>query len=183
MEAGRRDCGWEPMVCTGVPTGTDACPRRCLADADPDAQSPEKPEQVGRTNLGGQLPWLPNEEPCRTQNVQPGSAGLRDEGTGRLVEHGVRGACTWVPTLRGGPVGDPWHRHVRLPGGSGQQRWRGCWRHCAIPAGLGAGGRHRPFFPKSLQFFSYLMQHQKDQVCNDQGQKQGRFLCKKLQLF
>lgn len=52
-----------------------------------------------------------------------------------------------------------------------------------LAGGGGPGGRHSRFFPKSLQFFSYLMQHQKDQVCNDQGQKRGGFLCKKLQLF
>ena len=69
------------MVCMGVLMGTDARPGWCLADPDIDTQSPEKPEEVGCANLGGQLPWLPNEELCRTQNVQPGSAGLRDEGT------------------------------------------------------------------------------------------------------
>lgn len=131
------------MVCTGVPTGTDARPGWCLADPDTDTQSPKKPEEVGCTNLAGQLPRLPNEELCRAQNVQPGSAGLRD----RPVEH------------RRGPAATPMDRHFCLPADPGQRGRRGCWRHCAMPAGLGAGGRPCSFFPKSLQFFPYLMQY------------------------
>lgn len=46
----------------------------------------------------------------------------------------------------------------------------------------GGGGQALFFLPQITSVFSYLMQHQKDQVCNDQGQKWGGFLCKKLQL-
>lgn len=160
------------MVCTGVLTGTDAWPGWCLADPDTDTQSPEKPEEVGRANLGSQLPWLPNEELCRTQNVQPGSAGLRDEGPAGRTREGAR---TW------GPAATPLDRHFRLPGGSGAARAERTLASLCNSRRAGGGGQALFFLPQNTSVFSYLMQHQKDQVCNDQGQKWG-FLCKKRQL-
>lgn len=128
------------VVCLGVPTGTNARPGWCLADPDTDTQSPKKPEEVGCTNLAGQLPRLPNEELCRAQNVQPGRRRCRD----RPVEH------------RRGPR-RPWTA-LLSPSGSGAARAERMLAPLAMPAGLGAGAG--PALSSQItSVFPYLMQY------------------------
>lgn len=163
------------MVCAGVPTGTDARPGWCLADPDTDTQSPKKPEGVGCTNLAGQLPWLPSEELCRAQNVQPGSAALKD----RPVEPGR------------GPAATPLDRHFCLPADPGAARAERMLAPLCNSCRAGGRGQALLFLPQITSVFSILDAMLKRPSLQRPGPEAGvraaggggaGFLCKKLQL-
>ena len=96
--------------------------------------------------------------------MQPGSADLRDEGPAGRTREGAR---TW------GPAATPLDRDFRLPGGSGAARAERTLASLCNSRRAGGGGQALFFLPQNTSVFSYLMQHQKEQVCNDQGQKWG----------